>query len=139
MFAVIRMRGVVKARKQAINTLKLLRLHRKMHCVVIPDNPSYKGMIQAAKDYITWGTISENVLQMMVTKRGRKPGNVRLNADEANRAIAMLKEGKKPEIVPVFRLTPPRGGFKHSIKHSYPRGEIGNRKDKINELLEKMI
>ena len=42
------------------------------------------------------------------------------------------------QIRPVFRLGPPRKGFK-SIRLPYPRGDLGNRKEKINDLLERMI
>jgi large subunit ribosomal protein L30 len=142
-FAVIRMRGTVKARKEAVATLKMLRLSRKMHCVVIPDTPSYAGMIHAAKDYITWGEISTEMLHKLIEKRGRKLGNKRLGTEgEVKAAAKLLTEGKNlkgTEIKPVFRLTPAKGGFKYSIKYNYPKGEIGYRGEKINELLEKMI
>jgi len=142
-FAVIRLRGTVTARKEAIATLKMLRLNRKMHCVIIPDTPSYAGMIHAAKDYITWGEISMEMLHRLIEKRGRKSGNRRLTTEgEVNAAQRLLMEGKNlkdSEIKPVFRLIPAKGGFKFSIKDNYPRGEIGYRGDKINELLERMM
>lgn len=142
-FAVIRLRGTVTARKEAIATLRMLRLNRKMHCVIIPDTPSYVGMIQAAKDYITWGEISMEMLQKLVEKRGRKIGDKKLTTEgEVKATIKLLSEGKGlkgTEIKPVFRLIPAKGGFKFSIKQNYPRGEIGYRGEKINELLEKMI
>jgi len=142
-FAVIRLRGTVKARKEAEATLSFLRLSRKMHCVVIPDTPSYAGMIRAAKDYITWGEISDEMLHKLIEKRGRKIGNKRLTTDgEVKAAVKILHDGKNlkdTEIKPVFRLIPAKGGFKFSIKDNYPRGEIGYRGDKINELLERMI
>lgn len=142
-FAVIRLRGTVTARKEAIATLKMLRLNRKMHCIIIPDTPSYAGMIHAAKDYITWGEISMETLHRLIEKRGRKMGNKRLTTEgEVNAAQRLLMEGKNlkdSEIKPVFRLIPAKGGFKFSIKDNYPRGEIGYRGDKINELLERMI
>jgi len=142
-FAVIRLRGTVKARKEALATLKMLRLNRKMHCVVIPDTPSYAGMIHAAKDYITWGEISTATLQKLIEKRGRKMGNKRLSTEgEVKAAAKILEDGKNlkgTEIKPVFRLIPAKGGFRHSIKQNYPRGEIGYRGEKINELLERMI
>ncbi len=142
MIAVIRLRGSVRTRRDIEETLRLMRLNRKMHCVIIPENPSYRGMLQIAKDFITWGKISDSVLEKLVLKRARKPGNERTTEEEARRAIAALKEGtpsRKLHIKPVFRLNPPSGGFKYGIKHAYPKGELGNRKDKINELLEKMI
>jgi large subunit ribosomal protein L30 len=47
-----------------------------------------------------------------------------------------LKDFK--EIKPVFRLSPPRHGYK-AIRLHYPKGDLGDRKEEINELLERMI
>jgi large subunit ribosomal protein L30 len=141
-FAVIRIRGTVKAKERPIDTLKFLRLNRKMHCVVIPETKDYKGMLQAAKDYITWGEVSAEVLAKLIGKRGRKSGNKRLTKEEAGSIAKVLLDGKKIKstgIKPVFRLGPPKKGFKHSIKQHYPRGELGYRGEKINQLLERMI
>ena len=37
-----------------------------------------------------------------------------------------------------YNLRPPKGGFK-SLKQMYPKGDLGYRGDKINELIKKMI
>ena len=42
-------------------------------------------------------------------------------------------DGKK-----IIRLKPLKGGMV-SIKQKYPRGDLGYRGDKINELVEKML
>lgn len=142
MLAVVRLRGTVKARKIEEDTLKLLRLHRKMHCVLLPETKDFLGMIQKAKDYITWGKISDGALELLIAKRGRKAGNVRLTEEEAEKIFSELKINKKISefgVKPVFRLSPPSKGFKFSIKQHFPRGELGNRKEKINELLLRMI
>jgi large subunit ribosomal protein L30 len=139
MYAVIRLRGCVHVRQDIAKTLELLRLHRKMHCVILPENNVMKGMIRKAKDYITWGEISDEMLYKLVAKRGRKPGNNRLNENEVKAAIEEIKSGKIKSIKPVFRLTPPSGGFKKSIKYSIPKGELGYRGAAINDLLERMI
>lgn len=142
MIAAIRIRGSVRTRRGTEETLRMLRLSRKMHCVLLPKNDSYKGMLQVVKDFITWGEISDVMLEKLVLKRGRKAGDKRLSSEEIIGAITALQSGtqaNKLPIKPVFRLSPPSGGFKHGIKHSYPKGELGYRKAAINELLEKMI
>ena len=141
MFAVIRLRGTVKAKQDAVDNLKLLRLNRKMHCVLIPNNDSYNGMLQKARDYVTFGEISDDVLLQLITKRGRKNGDIKLSDKEVAAVITELKaKGKVPKgIRPVFRLNPPSKGFKNGIKHHFPKGELGGRGEKINELLLRMI
>jgi len=140
MWAIVRLRGNVNKKEDVLDTLRMLKLTRKMHCVLIDEkNPCVKGMIQKVKDNITWGEINDDILKKMVVKRGRKSGDVKLTEEEATDAFNEIKAGKKPEIKSVFRLTPPSKGFKHSIKQQYPKGELGYRGEKINDLLERMI
>ncbi len=139
MHAVIRIRGSIGLRKEIKDSFKILKITRKNHCIILPENKMTKGMLQKTKDWITWGQINDDVLKKMIIKRGRKPGNKRLTSQEADEAFNLIKQGKKTKIKPVFRLTPPSKGFKKSIKQHYPRGELGNRKEKINDLILRMI
>jgi len=141
MYAVIRIRGSVGLRKDIKDTFLMLRLHRKMHCVILKETESIKGMLKKVRSWITWGEIDDNILKYLIEKRGRKPGNKRLKKEEIKEIFNKIKEnGKIPkEIKPVFRLTPPSKGFKKSIKQHYPKGELGYRGKEINELLKRMI
>jgi large subunit ribosomal protein L30 len=147
MIAVIRIRGRVGVRKEIEDTLKMLRLHRKHHCVLLNPTDSFKGMLQKVKDYVTWGEISDEVLKKLIEKRGRKPGDKRLTKEEAEKVFNELKnfDGHPAKklmelgVKPVFRLSPPSKGFRKSIKLHYPKGELGYRGEAINELLERMI
>ncbi|TRZ54100.1 50S ribosomal protein L30 [archaeon] len=138
LIAVVRIRGAFTMRKEVKDTLKMLRLNRKNHCVLVRGTDSIKGMLQKTKDYVTFGEISEETLKMMIAKRGRI-GSMKLTAEQAETAVKeAVIDGKLKSIKPVFRLTPASGGFRE-IKQFFPRGELGYRGDKINELLEKMI
>lgn len=142
MIIAIRIRGSVGVRQQIVDTLMLMRLNRKMHAVILPENPSTKGMIKVVRDWITWGPLSDDMLESLMIKRGRKSQNKRLTADEVRNAVSAVKEGKKLTSVgvkQVFRLTPPSGGFKNSIKQHWPKGELGDRGEKIDELLKRMM
>jgi len=138
LMAAVRIRGAFMMRKEVKDTLKMMRLNRKNHCVLIRVTDSSKGMLQKTKDYLTFGEISEKVLREMIIKRGRI-GSRKLTSEEAENAVKeAMTEGKLKSIKPVFRLTPASGGFRE-IKQFFPRGELGYRGEKINELLEKMI
>ena len=78
MYAVIRVRGRTGIKKNIADTLDMLNLTRISHAVVIPETPSYKGMLQKGKDYITWGEVSEDTFKLLVAERGRLPGNKRV-------------------------------------------------------------
>mgnify|MGYP006286193433 CR=1 FL=1 len=153
-FAVVRVRGTLNIKPEIKETLKLLRLTRTNHCIVIPDNPVYRGMLQKVKDYVTWGEINQEVMEKLVSGRARIEGGqsltekyVKKNSDfgtfkDLSQAIAGDKFTYKniPGVNPVFRLSPPGKGGYEGIKRSYRTGgALGYRGEKINDLLEKMI
>jgi large subunit ribosomal protein L30 len=79
LYAIIRIRGRLDVPPDVDYTLKLLRLHRKFHCVIYPeDQPGLKGMLQKAKDWVTWGEISRSTLVELLKVRGRTLGNRKL-------------------------------------------------------------
>lgn len=137
MLAVVRIRGSVNADARARHTLKLLKLTRPNHCVIYPKEKSIEGMLKAVSSYITWGEITGESLEKMIFKRGRLPGNKRIEKKNAKIMAKKFRDGKA-EIKPVFRLSPPSGGFR-AVREYYPKGDLGNRGEKINELLKRMI
>lgn len=140
MYAVVRIRGAKNARFDIEETFNLLRLRRKNHCILAKDTLPMKGMIRKVKDYVSYGEIDDDALRLLVSKRGRKEGGKKLTKEEAEKAVSELKSAGKATIIkPVFRLTPPSGGFRKSIKQHYPNGEVGYRGKEINKLLEKMV
>jgi large subunit ribosomal protein L30 len=152
MYAVIRVRGRTGIKRKLADNLNYLNLTRISHCVIIPENDSYKGMLQKGKDYITWGEISEETLKVLVSQRGRLPGNKRVtdeyvqeNTDYASidELATALFNGettlKDSGLKPIFRLNPPRKGYENTKKSFNEGGSLGYRSDNINELLLKMI
>jgi large subunit ribosomal protein L30 len=142
LFAVVRVRGSVGITRQLSDTLMMLRLHRINHCVIIPKNQNYDGMLHKARNFITWGEIDRETLEKLVAKRGRFAGDKRVKdvsyAKELAHFILSGKPVKETGIKPVFRLSPPSKGYK-STKAIFPKGSLGYRGEKINELLKRMI
>lgn len=141
MYIAVRLRSGIKTRKDMKDTLKLLRLNRKMHSVLLKENDINKGMLRKVRSWITWGEIDDSILEKLIKKRGRKAADKRLNDEEAKQVFDNVKQNKKisDDIKPVFRLTPPSKGFKKSVKQHYPKGELGYRGKEINELIIRMI
>ncbi len=123
--AVIRIRGLTGVRRDIKETLEMLRLRRKYACVVLKGTPSVLGMINKAKDYVTWGPIDDKTKKLLIEKRGKKFKD---------------KDGKE-KLKPFFRLSPPRKGFERKgTKVSFKiGGALGDRGEKINELVERMV
>ena len=152
MFAVIRLRGSSDLRKEVKDTLRMLNLKKVNNCVLLPEKEEYFGMLRKAKDCITWGRINRKTLVRLLKERGRFLKDKKLDekilkevtgfksfeefADALIREKVRLKDFK--QIKKVFRLNPPRHGFK-SVRLPYPKGDLGNREEKINELIERMI
>src|SRR5437667_8707938 len=74
-FAVLRLRGKSDLRRDVKDTLRLLHLTRQNHCAIVPQDPTYRGMLQVVKDYVTWGEVEAEVLARLLLKRGRQVGD----------------------------------------------------------------
>jgi large subunit ribosomal protein L30 len=136
-----------------VETLRFLRLNRKYHLVIVDDRASYRGMLQKAKDYITWGEISAESIAYLLKKRGLLSGGTKLTdvhvtkytnfntIDEFAAAIAAFNADFLDinKLKPVFRLHPPTGGFKGKTKRPVRNhGELGYRGAAIEQLIKKM-
>jgi large subunit ribosomal protein L30 len=112
-------------------------------------------MLQKAKDYITWGEATTEMVESMLRERGRLIGDKPLTDDvvaseSEHKNIATLAKAIASDDVSVkavnglkrvFRLHPPRGpkgwgGIKRSFKIG---GALGPRGDAISSLVERMI
>ena len=152
--AVIRIRGRVHLKQDIEDTMKMMRLYRKNTCVIIKGTETQIGMLQKVKDYVTWGEIDEETFKMLMDKRGRLAGNVKLTQEYmkdktkmdydafAKEYFTFKKELKDiPGMKLFFKLCPPRHGFERKgIKKPFSLGGVlGYRKEKINELLKRMM
>jgi large subunit ribosomal protein L30 len=151
-FAVVKVRGTISAKREARETLDMLRLDKTNNAVLIDNRPSYVGMLYRVQNYVTWGEVSKETVAMLLKKRGRLAGGKKLTDESAEKlgyksidalaeAIANCKAEyqKLPNVQPVFKLHPPSKGFKGKTKKSFSAGgEAGYRGEKINELVKRM-
>ena len=152
-YAVVRVRGTVNIKPDIKKTLQLLNLTRANHCVLLDESKSAKGMLQIAKDYVTWGEVKQETVATLLKKRGKLTGDKPLTDDHVKSATsyktidelskALVKHAIKineiPDMKKVFRLHPPTKGFE-GIKRSFVnKGALGYRGKNIETLLEKMI
>jgi large subunit ribosomal protein L30 len=149
---VIRIRGTINVSQRERDTMRFLRVDKNNYASLIDDRADYKGMLQKAKDWITWGEPTVETVTKMLVKRGRATGDVKLTEESVkelgfesfddmaqkivNCEVAMHQiEGLKP----FFRMHPPRKGFKKSVKRPYnSKGELGDRGEEINKLAVRM-
>ena len=141
MYAVVRIRGSMDVSHRIKDTLRMLNLKAVNNCVLVPKTADFEGMLENARPYVTWGEVKPDTVEKLVLKRGRLPGDKRLEpkqAKEISKNIVSKNTVKESGIKPVFKLSPPRKGLR-TVKLAFPKGDAGFRGDKINELLERMI
>ena len=116
--AAIRIRGKINVRYDLESNLSLAGLKRKNSCIIVEANPVNMGMLKRAKDFITYGEISEETLKKLKEKK---------------------KPSKEKENKLIYNLPNPKKGFR-AIKRGFNQGgDLGYRGDKINELLGRII
>ncbi len=151
---IVRLRGRSGTSPNVRTALELLRLTRKFHAVIYPESESIRGMLEVVKDWVAWGEVSPEVLKEVIMCRGRLVGDKPITQDDLKKLFNMLSFDELVDalisgkvlwhkvlgVKPVFRLRPPKGGFKNSIKRPYKsQGELGYRGSDINELVRRMI
>ena len=152
--AIIRIRGDHDLKRQVNDTLKMLRLYKKNNLSIISNTNSNVGMISKIKDYVTWGEIDQETFKAVLEKRARIVGDKKLsetylkeklNSGFENFASDFINFKKELKDVPglkqFFRLNPPIKGFERKgIKVPYSLGGVlGYRREKINELIKRML
>ena len=111
--AIVRVRGPVKSSVHVEHTLELLGISKRNWMVVIDDSLRLRGMLLRAQSVITWGIIVDDVVKL----------------------LEKCKKGR------VYRLNSPRKGYgRKGTKLPFAKGgALGDRGDKINDLLVRMV
>lgn len=149
----MRVRGTVRAQRQARDTLDMLHLGKTNHAVLVDNRSAFIGMLQQVQAYVTWGEASSETVALMLQKRARIAGGKKLTDEYAEKigykSLKALAEAivnckaeywKLPGMQPVFKLSPPTKGFKGKIKKAYRAGgEAGYRGEAINDLIKRMV
>ncbi|MFW6195783.1 MAG: 50S ribosomal protein L30 [Thermoplasmatota archaeon] len=150
MFAVLRIRSPRSKSYRIEDTLDKLRINKVNHCTIVSEDNEHKGMLMKIKDIITWGEVDKETLSKLIEHRSTLDEDVekRIKDQTSYEDIEDFAEGvisgeiKIDEIEGLknlFRLHPPKGGYK-SVKKPYKTGgSLGYRSQDINELLQKML
>ena len=135
---IIRIRGQIGLDKDVEETLHRLRLRRKYSCVVLTPTREQSGMLKKVRNFVAFGNISKETLEKLIEKRGQ-PIEKKKKID-VKKAVEAFEKGntlEKLNLKPFFRLHPARGGM--NTKLHFPKGVLGDNKDKINDLVLRML
>ncbi len=112
--AAVLIRSGINFRTGVKETLSRLNLHDKLNCVLVPDTPVYRGMLQKVDGVTAWGPLSSALVEKVKMRRSR-----------SQRA---------------YRLHPPRGGFERKgIKISYRVGGALGKRPSMDSLIQRML
>lgn len=150
-FAVIRIRSPRRKSQKIEDTLRSLGLNQVNHCTIMSEDSISKGMLNKVKDLVTWGEIEEDTLIDLLRNKSNLEEDLTDDYvsektgydDIEDFADKLMEDSVKIEEIPglknLFRLNPPRGGFR-SVKKPYRTGgSLGYRGKDINNLIEKMF
>ena len=114
----ILIRGRTGCKYDIITSLDTLNLGKKHACRVLDDTPDVRGKLKKLQNVITYGEISDETISLLKEKATSHSKNDNL-----------------------FFLAPPRGGFERKgIKVSFGNGgALGDRGNKINDLIKRMV
>ena len=139
MIAIIRIKGMVNINEDVENTLSRLRLRRKYACTLVDmNNNEINGMVKKIRNFVAYGEIDKPTLVELIKKRAQSLDKTK-KIDPEKISEILLKEKKfdNTGIKPFVRLHPPRGGI--NSKDHFPIGVLGDNKEKINDLIRRML
>ena len=151
-YIVLNVRGTIDASEQVRRTLRMLRIPLRYRATILPESDSVRGMLQKARHRIAWCKADKELVKELIEKRGMKEGWKKLEKkdlkrlgysgfDELAEAIAedRVDFGKLDGIKPFFALSPPRGGFKRTVKRFYEQGGVLGENPELPELIRRML
>jgi large subunit ribosomal protein L30 len=149
---VLNIHGKINSTAAVRKALAELKVERKFSASAVGDDPVTLGILRLCKDYVAWAPLDAPLLKTLLEKRGMVSTTARLDAaalkamgykSHEELAEKMVKDGLRLNqldgVRPFFRLAPPRGGFKVSMRRQFSeKGMLGSN-PKLPELIGRMI
>jgi large subunit ribosomal protein L30 len=152
LFLVLNLHGAINSPEPVRKALEELNVVRRFSASVVPGDPSTFGTLKLCKDRVAWAPIDADLLGTLLKKRGMVSATKALDSsllkkmgykDHRDLAAKMVKEEIRLSAVeglrPFFRLAPPRGGFKRSMRRAFSEEGLLGSNPKLSELVRRML
>jgi large subunit ribosomal protein L30 len=152
LFLVVNLHGKINSSAPVRKALQELKVERKFTATVVPDDASTAGMLGLCKEYVAWSAVDSELLTELLEKRGMASESRRLSGEalaklgfKKHRDLAekLLKENARLSSIkgirPFFRLSPPKGGFKSSMRRQYTEKGVLGKNPKLPEIVRRML
>jgi len=149
---VLNLHGAINASGPVRQALEEMKVEKRFSASVMPNDASTMGALKLCKDRVSWAPVEQELLTMLLKKRGMVSDTRTLDsaslkkmgfADHEELAAKMVKEEMRLSAIeglrPFFRLAPPKGGFKRSMRRqSSEKGLLGSN-PQLGELVRRMV
>jgi large subunit ribosomal protein L7e len=157
---VVRIKGINDINPKMRKVLQLLRLRQIFNGVFVRLNKASINMLRVCEPYIMYGYPTYESVSKLILKRGYlKEGHCRIPiSNNAQIAKYLEKYGlicvedlineiatcgphfkEANNLIWPFKLNPPKGGMTAKRHHFIQGGDWGNREEKVNDLINRMI
>lgn len=139
MILVIRISGLVNMPEGTEETFFRLRMRRKFSAILMKETKENLLVLNKIRNFVAYGPIDDKTLQLLVEKRGESiDKNKKVDVKKVMDGIA-TKPLTELGIKQYFRLHPPIGGIDSKIHFGRKKGVLGDNKEKINDLVRRML
>lgn len=149
---VLNLHGAINSSGPVRKALEELKVVRRFSASVVPGDSSTLGTLKLCKDHVAWAPIETELLATLLKKRGMVSVTKALDSsslkkmgfkDHEDLAAKMVKEEMRLSAVeglrPYFRLAPPRGGFKQSMRKAFSEKGLLGSNPQLSELVRRML
>ncbi len=149
---VLNLHGKINSSAPVRKALGELKVERKFSASVVTDDANTVGMLKLCKDYVAWSPVDVELLTTLLKERGMVSTTSRLGTEALSAmgfkkhqdlAEKMVKEQLRLSQVkgvrPFFRLAPPKGGFKVSLRRQFSESGLLGSNSKLSELVRRML
>ena len=148
----VNLHGSINSSAPVRKALNELWVAKKFSASVVADDAPTLGMLKLCKDYIAWSPVDEALLADLLTKRGMVSTAKPLDAaalkglglkSHKDLAAKMVKDQSRLSavagVLPYFRLAPPRGGFRRSMRRQFSEKGLLGSNPKLEEIVRRMF
>ena len=149
---VVNLHGSINSAAPVRKSLNELWVAKKFSASVVTDDAPTVGMLRRCKDYVAWTPMEEALLADLLSKRGMVSKTKPLDKDalkglgfksHKDLATKMVKDQSRLSamsgVLPYFRLAPPRGGFKRSMRRQFSEKGVLGSNPKLEEIVRRMF
>jgi len=149
---VVNLHGAINSSAPVRKALNELWVARKFSATVVEDDSQTVGMLKLCKDYVTWSQVDEPLLADLLKKRARVSTTRALDQSSLKHlgyknheelAAKMAKESVRLSaidgVLPYFRLAPPKGGFRKSLRRQTTERGLLGANPRLEEIVRRMI